>query len=759
MTVIVALDTGWMFGPASGGSPPTPVTLPHTVTPLSWKNWKPASWERTWLYANTFDAPAGSSGMRVFLDFAGAMTHSTVTLNDATVADFLGGYLPFGGEVTRHLRPSGNQLSVLLDSRFNLNVPPDRPAPSVSKDVDFWQPGGIYRGVRLRIVPQVFIADVFARPAKASDWRVDVQVTVDAGILPAQAATVRVELRDGTRVVSSATAGVPITEGGGQVTVSTTLTGLGDITVWDCRDASAKLYTVVATLLVGSTPTHDYQVRTGFRTISFQEDGFYLNGRRVTLFGLNRHQFYPFAGGAMPARVQARDAQILREELNCTMVRCSHYPQSQDFLDACDELGLMVWDEVPGWGYIGDPAWQDLACRDVAAMIVRDRNHPSVILWGVRLNETHDDPAFYGKTNEIAKGLDSSRPTVGAMNNWRPALGNYQQDVYSFNDYSHVRDVSGGERRGVRRPTLQPPVAGTPYMVSEALGTLSGPARFYRRTDTQAVQQGQATAHATVHDIAASDDRYCGLLAWSGFDYPSGSGRNRHRGVKCTGVADLFRIPKPGAAIYQAQVSPAVAAVIAPAFYWDFGRTSPVNRLTAAMICSNLDYLKVHVGGRLFTTVEPDRAAYGHLTYPPSFVDFSAVNGSTLPELRVDGYLGSALVASRLFSADHAGDFLSLKADDETIAGDGVDATRVVLRAVDRHGAPRPYVTGKVTFAIAGPHVLLGDNPFDFKRTGGAGAIWIRSQPGSSGTVTVTASHRTLGQAEVTISVASILAT
>ena len=166
MTVIVALDTGWMFGTASGGVAPVPVTLPHTVTPLSWQNWKPASWERTWLYTNAFDAPAGSSGMRVFLDFAGAMTHSTVTLNNATVADFLGGYLPFSGEVTRHLRPSGNQLSVLLDSRFNLNVPPGRPAPSVSKDVDFWQPGGIYRGVRLRIVPQVFIADVFARPGQ-----------------------------------------------------------------------------------------------------------------------------------------------------------------------------------------------------------------------------------------------------------------------------------------------------------------------------------------------------------------------------------------------------------------------------------------------------------------------------------------------------------------------------------------------------------------------------------------------------------------
>jgi beta-galactosidase len=750
-SVIIPLDAGWTFGPASRRGALAPVTLPHTVTPLSWQGWNPARWERRWLYAKTFDAPAESSGKRVFLDFAGAMTHSTVTLNDAAVADFLGGYLPFGGEITGYLQHSGNRLSVLLDSRFNQNVPPDRPKPWKTTSVDFWQPGGIYRGVRLRVVPQVFITDVFARPVKASDWSVDVQVTVDAGVVPAKAAKLKVELLDGTRVVSSATTGVSITQAGTQVTVSTTLTKLGDVSLWDITSTSPKLYTVVATLLEGSTPVHDYRVLTGFRTISFAEDGFYLNGRRVKLFGLNRHQLYPFAGGAMPARVQAKDAQILRQELNCNMVRCSHYPQSEDFLDACDRLGLMVWEEAPGWGYIGDAAWRDLTYRDVRTMIVRDRNHPSVICWGVRLNETRDEPAFYEKTNEIAETLDRSRPTVGAMNTRQLLNGNYQQDVYGFNDYSHVK------RNGVRVPTLQPPAdgAGKPYIISETIGTLSGPGRFYRRTDDQAIQQGQAMAHAIVHDIAASDDRYCGLLAWSGFDYPSGSGHNQYKGVKYTGVVDLFRVLKPGAAIYQAQVSPTVAAVIAPAFYWDFGKASPASGLKAAMICSNLDRLKVYVGGELLATVKPDRAGYRHLTYPPSFVDFSAVKGAALPELRIDGYLGSALVASRLLSADHAGDSLSLQADDKQIVGDGVDATRLVVRAVDRHGAPRPYVRGKVTFAIAGPHVLVGESPFDFTHTGAAGAIWIRSRPHSTGAVTVKASHRALGHAEVTINVVS----
>ncbi len=100
------------------------VTLPHTVAPLSWQNWDPASWEQVWTYRKHFDAPAGTRGMRVFLDFGAAMAHATVTLNGSGVADYLGGYLPFSAEITAALQPAGNVLAVQLDSTFNLDVPP-----------------------------------------------------------------------------------------------------------------------------------------------------------------------------------------------------------------------------------------------------------------------------------------------------------------------------------------------------------------------------------------------------------------------------------------------------------------------------------------------------------------------------------------------------------------------------------------------------------------------------------------------------------
>ncbi len=745
-----SFNAGWLFGPASAGSDQpgfddgafAAVTLPHTVTPLSWRNWDPSGWERVWMYRKHFDAPPGADGMRVFLDFAAAMTHATVTLNGTEVAEHLGGYLPFGAEITGRLRPAGNVLAVRLDAGFNLNVPPDRPEPHPTVSVDYWQPGGIYRDVRLRAVPPVFLAGVFAKPVDVLDAaarRVVVEVTVDAAAGLAGSVQVAVELRDDARVIAEGRVPVTITAAG-QVTVTATLSGLGGIALWDIDHP--RLYTVLTTLLVDGRPRHDHRVRIGFREARFALDGFYLNGRRVKLFGVDRHQFFPFAGGAMPARVQARDAEIMRYELNCNMVRCAHYPQSEEFYDACDEVGLMAWEEAPGWGYLGDDVWKALAYRDIGDMIVRDRNHPSIIVWGARLNETPNDTAFYTSTNELAHALDDSRPTVGAMAGLR-LTQDYQQDVFGEDDYSSVTDAAG-----VKLPVLQPPVTGVgrPYLVSEAVGTLSGPAIYYRRVDSQAVQQGQAIAHARVHDLAASDDRYCGLLAWTGFDYPSGSG-NQYQGVKYTGVVDGFRVAKPGAAIYRAQADPRVTPVIAPAFYWDFGPDSAVTSLPAAMICANLDRLEVYVGGEHFASVTPDTAGYPNLAHPPSFVDFRAVDGSARPELRIDGYLGSGLVASRSLASDPAGDKLSLTADHAEIDGDGADATRLEFRAVDRYGAPRPYVTGQVTLEVEGPAVLIGDNPFDFAAAGGAAAVWIRSRPGSPGTVTVRASHPGLGRA------------
>src|SRR4029077_16810558 len=179
--------------------------------------------------------------------------------------------------------------------------------------------------------------------------------------------------------------------------------------LWDLTNPN--LYTVDVFLSSGSPPRPlDQGSRTiGLREAQFTDHGFELNGKVIKLRGLDRHQTFPFVGQAMPGRAQRRDAQILRNKLKCNIVRTSHYPQSRHFLDACDEIGLLVLEEITGLQHIGDEAWKQISIDNVRRMIRRDWNHPSIILWGVRINESKDDHNFYTRTNALSHQLDPTR--------------------------------------------------------------------------------------------------------------------------------------------------------------------------------------------------------------------------------------------------------------------------------------------------------------------------------------------------------------
>jgi beta-galactosidase len=751
---------GWLFGgeyaggsekPAFDDSGFTAVSLPHTVVPLSWGDWDHRAWEKVWIYRRHFDGTqvsgaSGASGVsgvpagpsRVFADFDGVLTNATVVLNGTTVARHEGGYLPFSAELTGPLVSGDNVLAVIVDARW-LDVPPGG-SPSGAAAVDYLQPGGIYRDVTLRVVPEVFLADVFARPADVLDASrsVRVQATIDAAVVPASPVRVTAEVLDGARILASAAVTVPITATG-QTAAQLSITGVGEVELWSPE--TPRLYTVRTRLERPGGAPHVLEVRTGFREAVFRLDGFYLNGARREIFGLDRHQLFPYTGMAAPARLQRRDAEILRHELNCNMVRCSHYPQSPYFLDACDELGLMVWEEAPGWQYVGGAAFQAIVKQNVRDMVIRDRSRPSVVLWGTRLNETASKVSLYQQTRQIADELDGSRQTSGALDSY--SLTNWAQDVFAYDDY-HTADGNA---------TLRPPLPGVPYLVTEAVGALDG-APLYRWIDTSGVLAVQGRMHAQVHDIAQSDTGYAGLLGWCAIDYASRNGGDRiWRSLKWPGVLDTFRVPKPGAAFYQSQVSPQVRPVIAPIFWWNFGPGSPPGGPgPGSLIATNCDELKLYVGGRHLATVAPDRQDYPSLAYPPVVTDLT-VDGSGRPELRIAGYVGGRHVATVRMSADTARDRLSLTADDTSLSADGADATRLTFRAVDAYGHQRPQVTGSVALDLRGPATLVGDNPFPFGEYGGVGGAFVRSQAGRTGLVVVTARHPALGHATVRLTV------
>jgi beta-galactosidase len=429
------------------------------------------------------------------------------------------------------------------------------------------------------------------------------------------------------------------------------------------------------------------------------------------------------------------------------MVRCSHYPQSPAFLDACDELGLLVWEEAPGWHNVSSmAAWQDAVVRDVRDMVIRDRSRPSVIIWGTRLNECKNFPRLWAATRQAARELDSTRPSSGAMAFHEDRTWN--EGVFAYNDYG-TNDKTGNV-------ALKPPFPGLPYLVSEAVGVEAVKPQHFSWTDPPAWLAHQAAMHGQAQSQARSNPGYAGLLAWAGFDYGSLLGPGPYD-IKWAGVADGFRVPKPGAAMYQTQGDPAVRPVIVPVFFWEAGGAVPAPAQTA-MIASNCERLEVFIGGRRVASAQPatNSPLYGGLAHPPFLVRLPKRLPKPAPDLLIRGFVGGQPVAQLRMSAHPGGDALAMAVDDATISADGSDATRVVFRAIDAFGNQRRYGGGQVALTLSGPAVLLGDNPFEFGQYGGLGAVWIRSLAGRPGPITLTASHPLLGQAEVQVRSAAV---
>ena len=381
------------------------VRLPHTCREVPLHYASPADYEMVCGYRKRFRVPPVQAAPRLFLRFDGAAHQAVVRVNGRVAGQHRGGYTGFAVEITDLVDREGkNLLTVQLDTREDPAIPP------FGFVIDYLTYGGLYREVWLEATVESRLTDLFVYTPTLHD----AVVQWTAELTPAAVAVrIRLETADGT-LLTEQTAQAAET---GKMQLS-----VPEAQPWDTEHP--VLHHAVAELLnAAGQPIDRKQVTFGFRTAEFRADGFYLNGKKTFLRGLNRHQSYPYIGYAAPESLQREDARILQEELHCTAVRTSHYPQSPYFLDECDRRGLLVFTELPGWQHIGDAAWKDAACAMLQEMILQNRNHPSIILWGVCINESVDDDAFYNRTNKIAHQLDPSRATSGVRYH-RRAAGN-----------------------------------------------------------------------------------------------------------------------------------------------------------------------------------------------------------------------------------------------------------------------------------------------------------------------------------------------
>jgi len=483
------------------------VRLPHTVKEVPLHYASPRYYEMLSGYRRKLDIPEDYKGKRLFLQFDGAAHIATVYLNGVECAHHRCGYTAFRAEITDIADYGGeNLVSVKLDSSENPEIPP------FGFVIDYLTYGGLYREVWLDVRPENYIEDIYITTPDVNT--VDVRIKGGEG-------KAKIGILDGDRLLAS-------------IQGRSASMRIPGVTPWDCDNP--KLYTCRVEL--GEDVKEE---RFGFRTAEFKADGFYLNGKKTFIRGLNRHQSYPYLGYAAPESLQREDVRILKHELQCNAVRTSHYPQSKFFIDECDRQGLLVFTEIPGWQHIGGEGWKKQVLKNVEEMVLQYRSHPSIILWGVRINESVDDDELYSRTNALCRELDPSRQTSGVRYMEKSSL---LEDVYSYNDFSHTGDNPGAKSKKSVTPDMNKAL-----LISECNGHMFPTKPF----DPWEKRQEHALRHARVQDAALASGEHAGCFGWCMFDYPTHKDFGSGDRVCYHGVMDAFRNPKTAAALYASQ--------------------------------------------------------------------------------------------------------------------------------------------------------------------------------------------------------------
>ena len=505
------------------------VRLPHTVVETPYNYFDEGIYQKIAIYRKRFTIDEDMTGKKALLTFEAVGHKADVYINGILCETHCGGYTAFTVDITPYLvKDRDNVLAVVCDSRENLNIPP------FGKVIDYMTYGGIYREVYLDIRSEDYVEDVY------------VVTEIDPAILKSEITfNFKNDFEGGA--VYTAEAYLNDAEGNEIFSLRAPVKKniihlnrqLDGIKLWSVDEP--VLYTITIKLFRNGEFIDEKSTKFGFRTAVFKKDGFYLNGKKFRLVGLNRHQSYPYVGYAMPKSVQENDAVILKNELCVNAVRTSHYTQSQHFINKCDELGLLVFTELPGWQYVGDENWKSIACESVAEMVRQYRNHPSIIIWGVRINESGDDDVFYERTNKIAHSLDRSRATGGVRCFKKSHL---LEDVYTYNDFSHVGDNPGVVKKYEVTPDME-----KPYLISEYGGHMYPTKSF----DDEEHRLSHAVRHARVINDMLGEEDIAGCFGWCMNDY------NTHRDfgsgdrICYHGVMDMFRNPKAAAYVYASQ--------------------------------------------------------------------------------------------------------------------------------------------------------------------------------------------------------------
>lgn len=697
-------STDWLFLPEDqpelDDNKFEPVSLPHANKILTKhkgndfmeqiRSYRFVSW-----YRKHFTPDEESRDKTFTLTFHGAATVADVYLNGVFLGSHKGAYTGFSFDITPYLSfGTDNLLSVRVDSTQRKDIPPE------GYEVDYCLFGGLVRGVTLTVTDKLRTAWTFVTTPEVSEDSalVRVQAQVENGNDTVKSCTVSTVILtpEGTPV-SQAEKEERIPAGNGiQSECTLTVPNPG---LWDVD--SPFLYTAVTTISENGVVRDRYETSFGIRSFFFasgEDDGnFYLNGRKRKLRGVNRHEQWPWIGRAVPDKFQIADADLIKET-GFNAVRCSHYPQNPAFLQRCDEIGLIVLEEAPGWQHIGDESWKEIYKENVREMILRDRNHPSIITWGVRVNESPDDHELYTETTAIAKSLDSTRPTHGVRR------GDFYESTKPIEDLFCVNYTYPEKPRF------------TPFIITEhSMDWWSGNGCPGAPDDKAA---------AFTDSFASAMDYYCGNnlcaggFAWCMFDYNNEVNYTNTGHVFYSGVYSMFRLDKHVAHLYRSQKEE-------PMIYIAHHLTGTGS--ADIPVYSSCDEAELFADGRSLGRIKPNR--YLNLPHPAYVFENVTLPAETLTAV---GYINGKKAAEFTRRKPLAPAKLILTPQSAFLRADGIDMTCVTVELVDRNGTRIPDADDWITIESSGPAAFIGESPIALD--GGRTVFYLRTKAHRTGT-------------------------